>query len=65
MRLHGGFVEIDAAVISEQDQMMRSERGLIDYIASVAPEPLRMEIERSVEYKIVFREYDWSTNEAK
>jgi len=42
-----------------------SQRGLIDYIASVAPKPLRIEIERSAEYKIVFREYDWSINEAK
>ena len=41
-----------------------SERGLIDYIASVALEPLRIEIERSAEYKIVFHEYDWSINEA-
>ncbi len=41
-----------------------SERGLIDYIASIAPEPLRLEIKRSAEYKIVFHEYDWSINEA-
>ena len=42
-----------------------SERGLIDYIASIAPEPLRIEIERSAEYKIVFHKYDWSINEAE
>ena len=41
-----------------------SERGLIAYIASIAPEPLRLEIERSAEYKIVFHEYDWSINAA-
>lgn len=41
-----------------------SERGLIDYIASIAPEPLRIEIERSADYKIVFHKYDWSINEA-
>ena len=41
-----------------------SERGLIAYIASIAPEPLRLEIERSAEYNIVFHEYDWSINEA-
>ncbi len=42
-----------------------SERGVIDYIANIAPEPLRMEIERSDDYEIVFDEYDWSINEAK
>ena len=42
-----------------------SERGLIDYIASIAREPLQMEIESSAEYEIVFREYDWSINEAE
>lgn len=42
-----------------------SERGLIDYIASIAGESLQMEIERSAEYEIVFREYDWSINETE
>ncbi len=41
-----------------------SKRGLIDYIASIAAEPLGSEIESSAEYKIVFHEYDWSINEA-
>ncbi len=45
-------------------QGLPSKRGLTDYIASMAPEPLRTEIERSAEYKIVFHEYDWSINEA-
>lgn len=41
-----------------------SERGLVDYIASVAPASLRAEIERATGYKIVFDEYDWSINES-
>ncbi len=45
-------------------QGLPSKRGLTDYIASIAAEPLRREIESSAEYKIVFHEYDWSINEA-
>jgi len=41
-----------------------SEQGVIAYIASIGPERLRMEIERSDDYEIVFDEYDWSINEA-
>ncbi len=36
--------------------------GLIDYVASVAQEPLRGELLESPDYKIVFDRYDWSIN---
>jgi len=42
-----------------------SDRGLIDYVASVAPADLGDELSRSGEYKIVFVDYDWAVNEQK
>lgn len=42
-----------------------SERGLIDYVASVAPEPLRKELAVSADYAIVFNDYDWAANKKK
>jgi len=42
-----------------------SERGLIDYVASVAPEPLRKELAVSADYAIVFNDYDWAVNKKK
>lgn len=39
-----------------------SKNGLVDYVASVAPEPLRDELLRAAEYKVVFDRYDWSVN---
>lgn len=39
-----------------------SDGGLRDYVASVAPEPLRREIESASDYGIAFAEYDWSVN---
>lgn len=42
-----------------------SEHGLADYVASVAPEPLRAEFRSAQEYDIVFSDYDWSVNAAE
>jgi len=42
-----------------------SDRGLVDYIISVAPDPLRTELDAANGYELVFREYDWSLNEAQ
>ncbi len=42
-----------------------SERGLIDYIASVAPAALGEEIRRVNDYEIVFADYDWKLNQQK
>jgi len=41
-----------------------AERGVIDYVASVAPETLRNELSTAVGYDIEFRDYDWSLNSA-
>ena len=40
-----------------------SDRGLIDYVESVAPAPLRRELAGTVGYNIVFTDYDWSLNQ--
>jgi hypothetical protein len=42
-----------------------SDHGLIDYVASVAPEPLRKELTESADYTIVFSDYDWAVNRTK
>jgi hypothetical protein len=39
-----------------------SERGLVDYIASVAPAGLRDELNGTTEFEIVFSDYDWAVN---
>ena len=39
-----------------------AERGLIDYVASVAPEALRNELDLADGYDVEFRDYDWSLN---
>lgn len=41
-----------------------SERGVVDYVASVAPDSLRAELSAAQDYEIVFRDYDWSLNNA-
>jgi len=49
--------------INDLRQRGRSvEHGLIDYVASVAPEDLRLELERSRDYDVRFFEYDWDLN---
>ncbi len=40
-----------------------SERGLIDYLASVAPAKLSRELSSVGDYDIVFSDYDWSVNQ--
>lgn len=41
-----------------------SERGLIDYVATLASGTLRDDLRRSDGYAIDFRDYDWDLNEA-
>jgi len=40
-----------------------SDRGLTDYVATVATGPLQADLDRATGYKIEFREYDWRLNE--
>lgn len=42
-----------------------SDRGLIDYVASVAAADLRNELSTTDGYNIVFADYDWTINERK
>lgn len=39
-----------------------SERGLLDYIANIAPESLRDQLDAASGYEVVFRDYDWTLN---
>jgi len=39
-----------------------AKRGLIDYVASVAPEPLKSELNDIEGYEVTFQDYDWSLN---
>ena len=39
------------------------KNGILDYIASVAPDPLRDELIDSLDYKVVYDDYDWSINQ--
>lgn len=41
-----------------------AERGVLDYVASVAPDSLRAELARADDYEVVFADYDWSLNAA-
>jgi len=42
-----------------------ADRGLIDYVASVAPASLRDELNQTNDYEIVFSNYDWAVNQTK
>ncbi len=42
-----------------------SDRGLIDYVASVAPATLGEDLSTATDYDIVFADYDWSVNQQK
>ena len=42
-----------------------SVRGLIDYVASVAPVALKGELTGTNDYDIVFIDYDWAVNQKK
>ena len=40
-----------------------AEHGVVDYLASIAPEPKRSSLLEAVDYDIVFNDYDWSVNQ--
>ena len=42
-----------------------ANRGLVDYVETVADEPLRSELQLAIDYSITFRDYDWQLNEAE
>jgi hypothetical protein len=42
-----------------------AERGLIDYVASVASEPLKSELNEIEGYEVTFEDYDWALNNAE
>lgn len=42
-----------------------SERGLVDYVASVAPASLKEQLAGAHDYDIVFIDYDWAVNSQK
>ena len=42
-----------------------SERGLIDYVANVAPATVGAGLRRANDYEIVFADYDWNLNQQK
>lgn len=39
-----------------------AELGVVDYVASVAPDIVRAELDSARGYDVVFRDYDWSLN---
>lgn len=41
-----------------------AERGVVDYVASIAPDSLRIELDSAAGYEVVFSDYDWSLNSA-
>lgn len=41
---------------------VETRRGLIDYVASIAPDGLRSELDKTDGYEVVFQEYDWAIN---
>jgi len=41
---------------------LSTDNGLLDYVASVAPDALRSEIAGASDYEIRFSDYDWSLN---
>jgi len=42
-----------------------AERGLLDYVASVAPGSMRADLNSAQDYQVVFRDYDWSLNQSE
>jgi len=42
-----------------------AKRGLIDYVASVAQEPLKSELDAIEGYEVAFQDYDWAINNAE
>lgn len=41
---------------------MPAENGVLDYIASVAPDSLQADLEAAVDYNIEYADYDWAIN---
>ncbi len=39
---------------------LSADRGVVDYIASVAPDSLQAELRRAAEYEVIFTAYDWA-----
>lgn len=46
-------------------QGLPAEQGLIGYIGTVADARVRAELERSTDYELLFREFDWTVNESR
>jgi hypothetical protein len=46
-------------------QGVPSDGGVIDYVAIVAPDFLRTELTKVIDYDVVFSEYDWSISKKK
>jgi hypothetical protein len=44
---------------------LAAERELVDYVETVADEPLRSELRQAVDYSVEFRDYDWQLNETE
>ena len=42
-----------------------SDGGVVDYVASVAPESLKAELKNSAAYKVSFADYDWAIAASK
>lgn len=42
-----------------------AERGVVDYVASVAPDALRAELDSTLGYEVIFSDYDWSLNSSE
>ncbi len=41
-----------------------AERGIVDYVASVASDSLKAELDSAEGYEVVFTDYDWSLNKS-
>ena len=44
---------------------LSSERGVVDYVASVAPSSLQAELKSAVAYEVTFVDYDWAISKKK
>jgi len=42
-----------------------AKHGVVDYVASVAPDSLRTELKSAQDYNVVFSDYDWSLNHSE
>lgn len=44
---------------------LSSDNGVVDYVASVAPDALRAELTRAVDYEVSFADYDWAISKKR